>query len=45
MINVELFPVDKFLSDQLLICVEGFSVDKLRSPRHGLHNSTRSSVN
>lgn len=31
MINVEFFPVDKILNDQMLICVEGFSVDNLRS--------------
>ncbi|GBU13448.1 hypothetical protein AwEntero_20490 [Enterobacterales bacterium] len=30
MINVEFFPVDKILNDQMLICVEGFSVDNLR---------------
>ncbi len=44
MINVELFPVDKFLSDQKVICVEGFSVDNLRILSHCPLKSTRLSV-
>lgn len=42
MINVEFFPVDKFLDDQNLISVEGFPVDNLLSTPLHLQKGNRS---